>query len=79
MSPAERTFCYTNALSVLTTALHMNNVSSNKQQHLESELHLALGRIQHQLYLQGKYDYHDAVSTLLQAIHSSHGYNHDLG
>ncbi|XP_067928992.1 cilia- and flagella-associated protein 54-like [Watersipora subatra] len=75
----EQLFFYTNALSLLTTALHINNVSTGMQPHVKAEIYLALGRIQHQLYLISKYDYHEAVSTLLQAILTSRAYNHDLG
>lgn len=76
---AEKTYYLTNALGVLTTALNMNNVCTSKHQHVESEIYLALGRIQHQLYLMGKFDYHEAVKTLTLAIKSAHSYDHDLG
>lgn len=70
---------YTNSVSILTTALNINRVAASRRIHTEAELYLALGRVQHQLYLLGKYDYREAVSVLIQAIKTSQSYNHDLG
>lgn len=78
-SDDETKLMYTNSVSILTTALNINQVAACRRMHVEAELYLALGRVQHQLYLLGKYDHREAVSTLVQAIRTSQSYNHDLG
>ena len=66
-------------LGVLSTALEMCQVIAQRVAGLEAELLLNIGKVQRQLYLQGRYQVPAVATTLIQAIKTSFAADHDLG